>query len=88
MGTLTRPLLLFTPRFIIRGVKREIPYGVINREILVRDCYIVDNTSYIRELEMCRTPVFLRRLALPCSRHFAGVEPMPGISTPSARSVS
>ncbi len=69
-------------------MKREIPYGVINWENLVRDCYVVDNISYIRELEMCRMPVFLRRSALPCSRHFAGVEPMPGIRTPSARSVS
>ena len=41
-------------------MKREIPYGVINWETLVRDCYVVDNTGYIRELEKCRTPIFLR----------------------------
>ena len=41
-------------------MKREIPYGVINWENLVRDCYVVDNTGYIRELEKCRTPIFLR----------------------------
>ena len=41
-------------------MKREIPYGVINWENLVRDCYVVDNTAYIRELEKCRTPIFLR----------------------------
>ena len=41
-------------------MKRDIPYGVINWENLVRDCYVVDNTGYIRELERCRTPVFLR----------------------------
>ena len=42
------------------GMKRDIPYGVINWENLVRDCYVVDNTGYIRELERCKTPVFLR----------------------------
>ena len=41
-------------------MKREIPYGVINWENLVRDCYVVDNTANIRELEKCRTPIFLR----------------------------
>ena len=41
-------------------MRRDIPYGVINWEDLVRDCYVVDNTGYIRELERCRTPVFLR----------------------------
>ena len=41
-------------------MKREIPYGVINWENLVHDCYVVDNTAYIRELEKCRTPIFLR----------------------------
>ena len=41
-------------------MKRDMPYGVINWENLVRDCYVVDNTSCIRELERCRTPVLLR----------------------------
>ena len=41
-------------------MKRKIPYGVINRERLVRECYVVDNTAYIRELENCATPIFLR----------------------------
>ena len=40
--------------------KRIIPYGVINWATLVRECLFVDNTAYIRELEPCRTPVFLR----------------------------
>ena len=40
--------------------KRKIPYGVINWAELVRECLFVDNTSYIRELEPCKTPVFLR----------------------------
>ena len=41
-------------------MKRKIPYGVINWERLVNECYVVDNTAYIRELENCATPVFLR----------------------------
>jgi hypothetical protein len=41
-------------------MKRKIPYGVINWENLVRNCYVVDNTAYIRELENCATPIFLR----------------------------
>ena len=40
--------------------KRRIPYGVINWAELVRECLFVDNTAYIRELEPCKTPVFLR----------------------------
>ena len=41
-------------------MKRRIPYGVMNFEKLVRECYFVDNTAYIRELESVDTPVFLR----------------------------
>ncbi len=40
--------------------KRRIPYGVINWAELVRECFLVDNTRYIRELEPIKTPVFLR----------------------------
>ena len=40
--------------------KRRIPYGVINWVELVRECFLVDNTRYIRELETVKTPVFLR----------------------------
>ena len=40
--------------------KRRIPYGVINWAELVRECFVVDNTRYIRELEPVKTPVFLR----------------------------
>ena len=40
--------------------KRKIPYGVINWAEIVRECLFVDNTAYIRELETCKTPVFLR----------------------------
>ena len=32
----------------------------MNFEELVRECYFVDNTSYIHELETIKTPVFLR----------------------------
>ena len=39
---------------------RRIPYGVMNYEELVRECYFVDNTKYLRELEQVKTPVFLR----------------------------
>ena len=40
--------------------RRKIPYGVMNYEELVRECYFVDNTKHIRELEAVKTPVFLR----------------------------
>lgn len=40
--------------------KRKVPYGVMNWAELVRECFIVDNTRYIRELEAIKTPVFLR----------------------------
>ena len=40
--------------------KRKIPYGVMNWDELVRECFVVDNTRYIRELETIKTPVFLR----------------------------
>ena len=40
--------------------KRIIPYGVINWAEIVRECLFVDNTAYIRSLESCKTPVFLR----------------------------
>ena len=40
--------------------KRIIPYGVINWAELVRECFIVDNTRHIHELESIKTPVFLR----------------------------
>ena len=42
--------------------KRKIPYGVGNWAKLVRDdaYFYVDHTAYIRELEKCETPVFLR----------------------------
>ncbi len=39
---------------------KKIPYGVINWAELVRECHFVDNTAYIRDLEKCKTPVFLR----------------------------
>ena len=42
------------------GANRKIPYGVINWAEIVRECFFVDNTAYIRELESCKTPVFLR----------------------------
>ena len=42
------------------STRRRIPYGVMNYEKLVRECYFVDNTAYIRELENVETPVFLR----------------------------
>ena len=42
------------------NMRRRIPYGVMNYEKLVRECYFVDNTAYIRELENVETPVFLR----------------------------
>ena len=40
--------------------KRKIPYGVMNWAKLVRECFLVDNTAYIRTLENVDTPVFLR----------------------------
>ena len=42
------------------NARRKIPYGVMNYEKLIRECYFVDNTSCIRELENVETPVFLR----------------------------
>ena len=42
------------------AMKRKIPYGVMNWEKAVRECYLVDNTAYIRALEDVETPVFLR----------------------------
>ena len=42
------------------GTKRKIAYGVMNWAELVRECFVVDNTRYIRELEAIKTPVFLR----------------------------
>ena len=32
--------------------KRKIPYGVINRTKIVRECLFEDKTTYIRELEL------------------------------------
>ena len=40
--------------------RRKVPYGVMNWAELVRECFIVDNTRYIHELEAIKTPVFLR----------------------------
>ena len=40
--------------------KLKIPYDVSNWAELVRECFVVDNTRYIRELEAIKTPVFLR----------------------------
>ena len=42
--------------------KRRIAYGIGNWPELVRDgqYFYVDHTAFIRELEKCRTPVFLR----------------------------
>ena len=42
------------------NTRRRIPYGVMNYEKLVRECYFVDNTRFIRQLENVETPVFLR----------------------------
>ena len=42
------------------NTRRKIPYGVMNYEKLVRECYFVDNMAYIHELENVETPVFLR----------------------------
>ena len=33
------------------GMKRKVPYGVMNWDEVVRECYLVDNTAYIRALE-------------------------------------
>lgn len=36
-------------------MKRKIPYGVMNWEEVVRECYLVDNTAYLRALtDGCR----------------------------------
>ena len=40
--------------------KRAVPYGVISYGRMVDECYIVDHTRFIRELENYQTPVFLR----------------------------
>ena len=42
------------------NIRRRLPYGVMNYEKLVHECYFVDNTAYIHELETVDTPVFLR----------------------------
>ena len=42
------------------NTRRRIPYGVMNYEKLVRECYFVGNTRFIRQLENVDTPVFLR----------------------------
>ena len=42
------------------GEKRKIPYGVMNWAELVSECLFVDNTRCIRDLELVKTPVFLR----------------------------
>ena len=39
---------------------RRIPYGVMNYEELIRECYFVDNTKYLHALEQVKTAVFLR----------------------------
>ena len=31
------------------NTRRRIPYGEMNYEKLVRECYFVDNTAYIRD---------------------------------------
>ena len=36
--------------------KRKISYGVINWPELVRECFVVDITHHIRELEEVATP--------------------------------
>ena len=41
-------------------MKRKIPYGIMNWAEVVRECYFVDSTAYIRALEDVKTPVFLR----------------------------
>ncbi len=42
-------------------MRRNIPYGIANYAELVRDnCYFVDKTRYIAELERVRNPIFLR----------------------------
>ena len=50
--------------------KRKIPYGVMNWAELVRECFLVDNTRYIRELGGTQ----LRTLEL---RHKIGHSPVP-----------
>ena len=41
-------------------VKRKVPYGAISYGKIVDECYFVDHTRFIRELEPIVTPVFLR----------------------------
>ena len=42
-------------------MKRKVPYGIANYAELVRDnCFFVDKTSYIAELEKIKNAVFLR----------------------------
>ena len=43
-----------------REEKRKIPYAVMNWDELVTNCYFVDHTHFIPEIEKCKTPVFLR----------------------------
>ena len=45
---------------IMPAMKRKIPYGIMNWAEVVRECYFVDSTAYIRALEDVKTPVFLR----------------------------
>ena len=45
---------------IMSTMKRKIPYGIMNWAEVVRECYFVDSTAYIRALEDVKTPVFLR----------------------------
>lgn len=45
---------------IMSAMKRKIPYGIMNWAEVVRECYFVDSTAYIRALEDVKTPVFLR----------------------------
>ena len=40
--------------------KRVVPYAVMKWDKLVGECYFVDHTRFIPELEKCQTPVFLR----------------------------
>ena len=45
---------------IMSAMKRKMPYGIMNWAEVVRECYFVDSTAYIRALEDVKTPVFLR----------------------------
>ena len=40
--------------------KRRVPYGTISYGEIANECYFVDHTRFIRELEPVKTPVFLR----------------------------